>query len=91
MVSGGESSEDWYIDGSDDEKYNPGQGQDKGVWHPRPENILDLFEKLEKNKVLELTWKCPGRRPPDREEEEEVDTCPDTSMEVETDVKIELK
>ncbi|KAL5017323.1 hypothetical protein ScPMuIL_006912 [Solemya velum] len=90
MVSGGESSEDWYIDGSDDEKYNPSQ-EEKGLWRPRAENILELFDRLETEKVLELSWKCPGRRPPDQEEEEEVDTCPDTSMEVEADVKIEQK
>lgn len=32
-------------------------------WEHRPEDILSLIEKLEsQNQVIELEWKCPGRR-----------------------------
>ncbi|KAL3858250.1 hypothetical protein ACJMK2_012847 [Sinanodonta woodiana] len=62
--------DDWYVDCSDDEKYNPTH-QPLGTWEPAPEDILDLFEKLQKNKVLELHWKCPGRLPPESENGED--------------------
>jgi hypothetical protein len=58
----------WCVEGSDDEKYDPSKSG-KGLWEPSAEDILKLFEKLEKNKVLELQWKCPGRRPPGSEKE----------------------
>ncbi|KAK3596547.1 hypothetical protein CHS0354_013231 [Potamilus streckersoni] len=63
-------NDDWYVDCSDDEKYNPTH-QPLGTWEPAPEDILDLFEKLQKNKVLELHWKCPGRLPPESENRDE--------------------
>lgn len=58
----------WCVEGSDDEKYDPSKSG-KGLWEPSAEDILKLFEKLEKTKVLELQWKCPGRRPPGSEKE----------------------
>lgn len=32
-------------------------------WEPKPEEIADLFELLDKHKVLNLEWQCPERRP----------------------------
>ncbi|KAK6184547.1 hypothetical protein SNE40_006997 [Patella caerulea] len=62
--------DDWCIDCSDDEKYNPTQLR-KGVWEPKPEDVISLFEKLEKDRFIELRWQCPGRRPPDADKKEE--------------------
>lgn len=56
----------WCVDGSDDEKYDPSKSG-KGVWEPNAEDILKLFERIEKDKVLELKWNCPGRKPPPSE------------------------
>ena len=61
--------EDWCVEGSDDEKYDPSKSG-KGIWEPTAEDILKLFEKLEKDKILELQWKCPGRKPPQSEDED---------------------
>lgn len=34
-------------------------------WNIKPEDIVSLIEGLEaNNRVLELEWKCPGRRGP---------------------------
>ncbi|XP_033748800.1 PAXIP1-associated glutamate-rich protein 1-like [Pecten maximus] len=82
---GGDSEtekETWCVDGSDDEKYDPTKSG-KGVWEPTPKDILQLFEKIEKEKVLELNWKCPGRRPPKGTEEEDMDATQDPSIEAE--------
>ncbi|XP_060067899.1 uncharacterized protein LOC132548092 [Ylistrum balloti] len=82
---GGDSEtekETWCVEGSDDEKYDPTKSG-KGVWEPKPEDILKMFEKIEKEKVLELSWKCPGRRPPKGTEEEDMDATQDPSIEVE--------
>ncbi|KAL4238504.1 PAXIP1-associated glutamate-rich protein 1 [Mactra antiquata] len=56
-----------WCDVSDDEMYNPGK-EKKGTWEPKAEDILRLFDELKTKKVLDLHWKCPGRRPPDSED-----------------------
>ncbi|XP_076756580.1 PTIP binding protein Pa1 [Xylocopa sonorina] len=57
------NEEDWSIGCSDDEKYESTDG--KNEWTLKPDDILTLIETLEANgKVLELEWKCPGRRGP---------------------------
>ncbi|KAH3887488.1 uncharacterized protein LOC127844044 isoform X2 [Dreissena polymorpha] len=55
---------------SDDEMLNPGK-LDKGTWQPRASDILALFDQLKDKKVLELSWKCPGRRTPKSDEPQE--------------------
>ncbi|KAJ8668079.1 hypothetical protein QAD02_009742 [Eretmocerus hayati] len=56
------SEEDWSVECSDDEKY---EVDPKVGWIHKPEDIVTLIEGLEKNnRVLELEWKCPGRREP---------------------------
>ena len=46
-------------------------------WLPPPDRIIELYEKLAaeaeagKPAVLDLQWKCPGRRPPPQEQEEQ--------------------
>ncbi|WAR03239.1 hypothetical protein MAR_009797, partial [Mya arenaria] len=63
------SDEEVWCECSDDETYNPAKGM-KGTWQPKAEDILAVFEQLKEKKVLELNWKCPGRRPPGSENEE---------------------
>ncbi|XP_041378701.1 uncharacterized protein LOC121390919 [Gigantopelta aegis] len=75
MGSGNDADQDWYIDGSDDEKYNPAKIPGV-VWQPNPKDILEMFDKLSRDKaVLELKWQCPGRRSPELEKDsdEEMD------------------
>ncbi|XP_034950961.1 PAXIP1-associated glutamate-rich protein 1 [Chelonus insularis] len=56
------SSEEWFVDCSDDEKY---ENDPKDEWSPKPEDLINLIDRLECNKqCLELEWKCPGRRGP---------------------------
>ncbi|XP_062617262.1 PAXIP1-associated glutamate-rich protein 1A-like [Saccostrea cucullata] len=57
------SDDDWQVQGSDDEKYDPGK-KGNGTWCPLPEDIVKLYEALAKEKVLKLEWKCPGRHLP---------------------------
>ena len=59
---GNETEENWCVDGSDDE-----EGQAKTAWEPSPEDIVTLYNKISTDKVLELEWKCPGRRSPSPE------------------------
>ena len=46
-------------------------------WMPPPDRIIELYEKLAaeaeagRPAVLDLQWKCPGRRPPPQEQEEQ--------------------
>ena len=80
----------WCVEGSDDEKYDPSKSGD-GLWEPSAENILKLFEKLEKDKVLELKWKCPGRRPPRSESDDVVKDIEMEEKEVETSIEEEKK
>ncbi|XP_067122687.1 PAXIP1-associated glutamate-rich protein 1 [Centruroides vittatus] len=53
-----ESEEDWRVSCSDEEK------ESCRIWEPKPEEILDLYIKLEKRGILDLEWQCPGRRSP---------------------------
>lgn len=56
------AEEEWSIECSDEEKY---ETDGKNEWTLKPEDILSLIEALEaNNRVLELEWKCPGRRGP---------------------------
>jgi PAXIP1-associated protein 1 len=52
--------DDWSVACSDDEKYTI-----------TPQDMRELFEKMARNERLELEWKCPGRRPPTPERQEE--------------------
>lgn len=45
---------------SDDELKNT----DGNIWEPSPEEIVQLLEAVDRDKVLELEWTTPGRRPP---------------------------
>ncbi|XP_072163780.1 uncharacterized protein [Diadema setosum] len=83
-----ELTDDWDIPASDEEEENgeplegePGEKKKKvsvkrGYWEPPVEVIVELYRKLDQEGILELTWKCPGRRPPseegDKEEEKEL-------------------
>ncbi|KAK9509027.1 hypothetical protein O3M35_006441 [Rhynocoris fuscipes] len=64
-------SDDWEIGCSDDEKYDVKLRD--GKWEPPPEEILRIYEELAKSDdtIIELTWTCPGRRPPTPEQTEE--------------------
>lgn len=56
------ADEEWSIECSDEEKY---ETDVKNEWTFKSEDILSLIEALEaNNRVLELEWKCPGRRGP---------------------------
>jgi len=57
VKGGGDNTDDWHVDGSDDEKYDPSKSG-TGLWEPSAEDILSLFDKLEKEKFLELKWVC---------------------------------
>ncbi|KAG8232484.1 hypothetical protein J437_LFUL011253 [Ladona fulva] len=54
---------DWRVDCSDDERY---EGKIKGSrgWEPSAEEIIRLYETLDKGGTFELEWQCPGRRAP---------------------------
>ena len=61
---------DWYLECSDEEVYRDtglakGQlGPDK--WRPKPEDAVKLFDRIaaDENKLLNLRYVPPGRRPP---------------------------
>ncbi|KAH0953318.1 hypothetical protein HN011_002668 [Eciton burchellii] len=56
------NEEDWSVECSDDEKY---EVDVKHEWNMKAEDVLSLIEGLEvNNRVLDLEWKCPGRRGP---------------------------
>lgn len=56
-------SDDGFILGcSDEEKYGLKDCMDD--WEPSPEEIVELYEQIAREKILELEWQCPGRRPP---------------------------
>ncbi|GFR93491.1 hypothetical protein ElyMa_006226700 [Elysia marginata] len=60
-------ADDWRVEEPEEAKYN--FSDEKGVWQPKPEDILTLFEKLAGGGPLPLKWQCPGRRPPKSKEE----------------------
>lgn len=72
---------DWQVQGSDEEKYDPGK-KGNGAWCPLAEDIIKLYEALAKEKVLKLQWKCPGRHLPKAEKSQE-------DVEMKEDVKPE--
>lgn len=57
-----EYEDDLILGCSDEEKYGLKDSMDD--WEPSPEEIIELYEQIEREKVLELEWQCPGRRPP---------------------------
>ncbi|KAJ9589613.1 hypothetical protein L9F63_017198 [Diploptera punctata] len=59
--------EDWNIPCSDDENYG---AQGKDMWEPSVTDILNLYEQVDKEGVLELEWQCPGRRVPSPAQDE---------------------
>ncbi|XP_071093498.1 uncharacterized protein [Haliotis cracherodii] len=72
MVFGGgitaaASDDDWFVEGSDEEGGADEQKDPPVNWTPDAKDILAMFEKLDKDKMLELRWKCPGRRAPSPE------------------------
>lgn len=71
---GSEIDDNWCIEDPNEEWYNPTK-RPKGTWMPEGKVILELLERIQKEKILPLKWKCPGRRPPASEEpEEEMET-----------------
>ena len=82
-------SEDWEIACSDDEKYEIKQVE-LGKWEPSPELILKYYEELNSGQgYFELNWKCPGRRPPTPEKNEEQTENDNTVVEQKTEIKDE--
>ncbi|CAG5135811.1 unnamed protein product [Candidula unifasciata] len=72
MMSGayrGETDAAWIVKEHDEAKYN--FSDEKGMWQPKPEDILSLFEKLAQGNPLPLKWTCPGRRPPEKDVQSE--------------------
>ncbi|XP_008547520.1 uncharacterized protein LOC103571217 [Microplitis demolitor] len=56
------NEDDWYVDCSDEEKYDVISKDD---WYLKPDSLLNMINKMEHNKqCLDLEWKCPGRRGP---------------------------
>lgn len=67
--------ESFNVDCSDDELKDH-----KGPWEPSPEEIDRLYSMLDKDELPEISWKCPGYRPPSPEitdePEEEIEAMP---------------
>lgn len=55
---------DWEIGCSDEEAFELTDEKTARNWEPSPEEIVELFDKLDKGEILQLDWQCPGRRPP---------------------------
>lgn len=80
-----EMIQDWDVLGTDDEESEIARDKKRsGVWMPDANIIIDLYQKLDKEGVLELQWKCPGRRQPEKEKTEKEET---EKMEVEIETK----
>ncbi|XP_064631355.1 PAXIP1-associated glutamate-rich protein 1-like [Lineus longissimus] len=60
-----EEERDWCVPCSDEEI----EGDNKKMWEPDPEQIIELYTKLCEDKVIDLRWKNPGRRPPESNQE----------------------
>jgi hypothetical protein len=60
-----EEEEDWCVPCSDEET----EDESKKLWEPEPKKIIELYDKLCKDKVIELEWKNPGRRALESEQE----------------------
>lgn len=58
---------DWYVACSDEEVYTE-TGLPKGklgtAWRPKSEDVVTMFERIQREGTLPLRWVCPGRRPP---------------------------
>jgi PAXIP1-associated protein 1 len=52
--------DDWFVECSDEENHKF-----------TPDDMRDMYEKLARGDPIELEWKCPGRRPPTPEKQEE--------------------
>ncbi|XP_038053764.1 PAXIP1-associated glutamate-rich protein 1-like [Patiria miniata] len=78
-----ELSDDFNILGTDDENDETKDKKRSGVWMPDVNVIIDLYQKLDKEGVLELQWKCPGRRPPPEEVDEKKEEAQKTENETE--------
>ncbi|KAL8584710.1 hypothetical protein ACOMHN_035630 [Nucella lapillus] len=61
---GSEGGEEFVVEEGEPGLYNP-SGVEPPVWQPTPQDILLMFEQLERDQVLPLKWSCPGRRPPE--------------------------
>ncbi|BES87679.1 Hypothetical protein NTJ_00483 [Nesidiocoris tenuis] len=59
------AEENWEIGCSDDENYDI-KLRENGKWEPEPGQIADCFERLASSNdgLLNISWVCPGRRPP---------------------------
>ncbi|GFO27626.1 hypothetical protein PoB_005413100 [Plakobranchus ocellatus] len=79
---------DWRVEEPEEAKYN--FSDEKGLWQPKPEDILNLFEKLADGNALPLKWKCPGRRAP-KSKEEVAEENQKEGMELEKDEEMEEK
>lgn len=80
-------SDDWEIVCSDDEKYDV-KKRDGNKWEPSPEQMLKLYEELDKGPgYFELNWKCPGRRSPTPEKIEEQSESESTNIDDKNDEK----
>jgi len=91
------SSEDTILAAcSDDEEYDRLGFTFGNFWSPHAADVADLYETISKTKekVLEYSWKCPGRRNPDQEvkqeiKEEKPDVVPKSSEPEATDFDFE--
>ncbi|XP_076453094.1 uncharacterized protein LOC143288460 [Babylonia areolata] len=70
MGPGSEGGEEFVVEEVEPDVYNP-TGIEPPVWQPAPQDILLMFEQLEKDQVLPLKWVCPGRRLPESDAPEQ--------------------
>ncbi|XP_076369241.1 PTIP binding protein Pa1 isoform X2 [Tachypleus tridentatus] len=58
--------EDWKVSCSDEEKYfgTKEESVSSQNWEPKAEDIVRLYNILDKRGIIELEWHCPGRRSP---------------------------
>ncbi|XP_070572568.1 PAXIP1-associated glutamate-rich protein 1-like [Ptychodera flava] len=52
------------------EKGDKPETKDRCTWEPPPKVIVELYQKLDKEGILELDWKCPPRKLPEEEAKE---------------------
>ncbi|TRY75623.1 hypothetical protein TCAL_14592 [Tigriopus californicus] len=58
---------DWYVACSDEEVYvetGTAKGSLGTAWRPKSEEVVTMFERIQREGTLPLRWVCPGRRPP---------------------------
>jgi len=82
------SAESWLVEEKDESLYNG--TEEKGVWRPKADVILSMFQTLSAGGSLPLAWVCPGRRAPEAEgtkqEEEEMEAVEEEGPEATTNV-----